>query len=144
MATYKVQDLFNQLSEIINDGYEFVDVYESEADDDFPTSLSFEAIDEYENIGYDGVESCEIPPDHDFNSISTTVRTDSYCSSIVFTYDEIFTIEHAVNNALEYFKECSKDPSYSKEVLAEIKASSIKCRNLQAKLAKYLKRFKAK
>ena len=43
MATYKVQDLINKLYEVASDGYEYVDIYELDGDeeDDMPVSLSF-------------------------------------------------------------------------------------------------------
>lgn len=142
MATYKTEELFKQLCEIINDGYEFVEVYELEADDDMPASLAFDGLGEFEGVGYDGVESCEIPDDYNFDSPSRIVQDSDYCGSIVFTYGEIFNLSHAVNNALEYFKECLKDTSYSKETISKIKSSSVDCRNLQAKFAKFFKHIK--
>lgn len=141
MATYKVNDLLNQICEIIDDGYEYVDIIELEADEYSPTGLSFEALDEYSSIGYDGVESCEMPEDYDSDA-PRTVCSDDFCKYISFTYAEIATLKHAIDNALEYFKECSKDPSLSRDALSEIKASSVDCRNLQAKLAKFFKKFK--
>lgn len=66
---------------------------------------------------------------------------DDFCGDISFTYKEIFVIKQSLDNALEYLKDCSNDPSCSKEVLADIKSSSVLMRNLQAKLAKRFKNY---
>lgn len=154
MAIYKSAELLKMISEIVNDGYKYVDVSELEGSspdpdddedgeyDDLPTSLNFEAIDEnLVGIDYESVDSCEFPSESDIDAPEHFHGND-ICGSIAFTFDEIFTIKHATDNALEYFKECSKEPKIPKDTLSEIKASSISCRNLQAKLAKFLKGFK--
>jgi len=151
MATYKSTELLKMISEIVNDGYKYVDVSEWEGDkpddkdgeyDDLPTYLSFEAIDEdLAGIDYESVYSCDFPNESDI-ATPELFHGNDYCSSIAFTFDEIFTIKHALDNSLEYFKECANDPKVSKDILSEIKSASISCRNLQAKLAKLLKGFK--
>lgn len=154
MAIYKSDELLKMISEIVNDGYKYVDVsemegFEPDPDDedydefeDLPTHLNFEVIeDDLVSNDYDCVYSCKFPSESDIANPQRFHGND-YCSSISFTFDEIFTVKHAVDNSLEYFKECSKDPEISKEILAEIKSSSISCRNLQAKLVKFLKKFK--
>ena len=143
MATYKTSDLLKLLTQIISEGYEYIDIYEIEADDDCPAALSFEAIEsEYSSIDYDSVESSTVPADYDSKTSTRHVSPDDPCGDIIFTYKEIFTLAHAVDNALEYLKECSKDPSYSKDVLSEIKSASIDIRNLQAKIKKLLSHYK--
>jgi hypothetical protein len=154
MAIYKSAELLKMISEIVNDGYKYVDVTELEGSlpdpsddedgeyDDLPTSLCFEVIDEHlAGIDYESVDSCEFPTVSDIHAPEPFHGND-ICGSIAFTFDEIFTIKHATDNALEYFKECSEDPEIPKDILAEIKTSTVSCRNLQAKLAKLLKRFK--
>lgn len=142
MAIYKTTDLLNQLCQIISDGYEFIDVSEFDEDDELPAGLSFEAIEnEFAAVGYDGVDATELPDGYDSETSPRKFKFDDFCCDISFTYKEIFTIKHAVDNALEYLKECSKDPSYSKDILSEIKSSTIDIRNLQAKLAKQLKKY---
>lgn len=147
MATYKSAELLKMISEIINDGYKYVEVYESEGFEDeegdgLPTGLSFNAISsEFETIDYECVDSCKSPTESDIDSPQHFKGSD-ICGSVSFTFDEIFTIKHSVDNALEYFKECTKDPKTSKDALSEIKSSSISCRNLQSKLAKLIKGFK--
>lgn len=143
MATYKTSELFNKLAQMINDGYEYVDISESDGDDEMPAILYFEAIvNDFARYNYESIDSHILPEDYDVEApISRTVNASDFCSGMVFTYKEIFALNHAVNNALEYFKECSKDPA-NKELLSEIKSASVDCRNLQAKFAKFLKRFR--
>lgn len=67
MAAYKIKDLCNRLQEIASDGFEYVEIYHLEADEDFAESLSFSAVEtSYSSIeDYDNVESYEIPEDYD-------------------------------------------------------------------------------
>lgn len=142
MATYKTLDLLNRLHEIMDDGYFYVDVYELEGDkeDDLPPSLGFGAIeDEFSTIDYEDVESCEAPEDPSSESI--TFSPNDPCHQITFTYREISTILCAVDTALEFFKQESKNKANSRETLDNIKTYSVECRNLQAKLNKFFKQF---
>lgn len=141
MATYKTSDLYNIISELMNDGYEYVDVLSLDAAEDSPEALSFDAIeDSCSSTEYEIIESCEVPDDYDFSEHSTRpIAPTDYCCELNFTYEEIALIKHATDNALEYFKELLKDPKQSKEIVKDIKQSSVKCRNLQAKLSKFLK-----
>lgn len=141
MAIYKTTELLELLNEIITDGFEYVDIMELDGDDESHASLSVSAVDEFNNIDYETIDSCEIPDNYDFTKSTLSVSPDDLCHSISFTYKEIFTIIHAVNNALAYFKDCLKDSSYPREVHDEIKASSVECRNLQAKLKQFTKRL---
>lgn len=134
MATYSTIDLMNQISEILNDGHLFVEVSEFEAEDDCPASLSFEAEDGYIGIGYEGVEALS-----DDSDCKITITDKDYIAA--FTLEEISLLRQAVSNALEYYKECQKDSSYSKETKADIRSSAVATRNMQAKLTKLLKRF---
>lgn len=143
MAVYKTSELFNKLCQIINDGYEYVDLSEIDGDDEMSAILCFEAIvNDFECCDYESLDSCILPENYDVESSNShTINPNDFCSDMAFTYQEIFTLNHAVNNALEYFKDCSKDPD-NREFLSEIKSASVNCRNLQAKFAKFYKRFK--
>lgn len=154
MAIYKSTELLKMISEIVNNGYKYVDVSELEGFspdpdddeydefDDLPSYLHFDVIeDDLTTSDYECVYSCKFPSESDIVA-SEHFHGNDICSSIAFTFEEIFTIKHAIDNALEYFKECSKDTKTPKDILSEIKSSSISCRNLQAKLAKLLKGFK--
>ena len=136
MAIYKTRELQERLCELSEDGCPYVEISELEAAEGFPVALSFKAVTPDEYIDYDIVSSCELPPEKDFFSFKLTPQ--DLCHEISFSYEELITIHHAVTNALEYFKECEKDPQTSKDVKRNIKSASVKCRNLQAKLIKFL------
>lgn len=138
MALYNLFEVMNHIMGIINDGYMYADISEIPGDDELPPGLSFSVPDpdDFMEIDYESVDA--LPEDHDLSDCSITPDKACYCLSL----EELATVHHALNNALEYFKECSSDKSYNKEVLKEIKASSVKCRNLQAKTFKFLNRFK--
>ena len=141
MAIYNVYELYNRICELANDGYEYVEIITLDSDEEFPESLSFNAIETYNSsVDYEEIESCVLSEHYCYEEKqSHTIKPTDYCMELNFTYNEIATIKHAVDNALEYFKEALKDDSYSKDIIKEIKESSIECRNLQAKLAHFLK-----
>lgn len=142
MATYKISELYNRICEIANDGHEYVEIATLPADDDMPEALAFNTVETSGfSVDYEELDSCEVPEDYE-EKTSRTVNPSDYCLELHFTYQEMFTIQHAIDNALEYYKECLKDSSYSKDVLKEIKRSSVECRNLQAKLASFSKHCK--
>lgn len=143
MATYKISDLINTLHEIASDNYEYVDILELDEDDDMPASLSFSAIsDSFSEVDYESVDSVEIPENYDSETSSRLFAPSDICPDLLFTFNEIFTLKQALDNALEYMKECSKDPSCSRETLEDIKKASISARNLQAKFAKFMSHLK--
>lgn len=135
MATYNLFTLLGQITEMINDGYSYAEILEISADDDFPDSLSFSADNGEFEIDYDNVES--LPPDYDYSQ-GSKIAADTPC--YVLTLQETATVLHALDNALEYFKECSanKYGLYDPDTLIHIKSSSVDCRNLQAKVRKFL------
>ena len=65
MATYRISNLIDKLAEIMNDGYEFVEISELDGDDELPTCLSFSAI-EYSDatIDYEEVDSVKVPQNY--------------------------------------------------------------------------------
>ena len=65
-----------------------------------------------------------------------SLKTDEPLFDIAFSYEELETILNSINNALEYFKEYEKTPACSKELRSKLKSTSVKMRNLQAKLTK--------
>lgn len=142
MAIYKTLDLIKELRLVLDDGFEFVELMELESEDDMPASVSLSGIGEDEMIEYDPVESCEIPDDYDYDNPDFRFKPNDQCEHIAFTFDELRVIQHSVNNALEYYKECIKDDFYEKDVREHIRKSTIDTRNFQAKLAKMLKNFK--
>lgn len=57
---FKASELLEKLNEIVNDGYDIVDISLMEADDELPAAMLFEAIeDEYSSIDYEEVEAID-------------------------------------------------------------------------------------
>ena len=115
MAVYHLFDIMDRIMEIINDGMFFANITELSGDDEFLTSLSVTR------------DTC------------CTIE-DKVCYGL--TLEELSTVHHALTNALEFFKICSSDKSYDSETLDDINASSIECRNLQAKIGKFISSLK--
>lgn len=137
MALYNLIEVLDTVSSIITDGFIYADISEL-LDDENSASLFFSAPDPDDpewSIEYEEINS--IPDDHDISKYS--IPTNKACYGVSF--QELATIHHALTNALEYFKECSADKSYPPETKDEIKKSSVKCRNLQAKIDKFLKHY---
>lgn len=142
MATYKTAELLSRLSELINDGYEYVDVSTLESDEEFPESLHFDAIECRScSVDYEEIESVELPEDYDYENSCSEVTGTDFCFSLPFTYNEISHLSHSVDNALQFVKERIKDPTYTKDEISDMKNSAIQWRNLQAKFAKFRKHF---
>lgn len=129
MATYNVIDLMKILSELIYDGHYMADIDEIPADEDFPASLSFSIQDEGFEIDFGEVDSSE-----HFEKIQIPTDVPFY----PFSIEELLLIKQSVDNALEYYKSCMDDPSYSPDIKADIRSSSVKARNFQAKLSHIL------
>lgn len=145
MATYKVSDLITKLHEIASDNYEYVDILELDGDEeeDMPVSLSFYAIaNDFEEVGFEEVEAVDIPENYDVETSVRKFSPSDICPDMLFTFDEIFTLKQALDNALKYMKECSNDPSCPKTTREDIKKASISTHNLQAKFAKYMSQLK--
>jgi len=144
MAIYSTRKLLNLLHNMYNDGYDYIDICQDS--DDASEYLSFDGYDvsngEADFIHYEDIDSCTVPNDYSPDSLSHFINADDFCYDIPFTITELCAIKCAVDNALQYFKECSNNPNYSKEDRDNIKQSSINCRNLQAKLNHFFKGIK--
>ena len=136
MAVYNLFDLLGRITELINDGCCYAEITEISSDDEFPVSLSFSSLCDYFPDEYEPVDS--IPYDYENPPEPPTLSKDS--PFYVLTFSETETALHALNNALEYFKECSlnKNGCYDRATLDSIKRSSFMCRNLQAKIKKFV------
>lgn len=142
MAIYKTTELLKLLCDITNEGYEYVDVCEFEHDDMGSKSLNFSGIDGDFYDDYGDIDSCSIPDDYDFDNPIRKINSNDYVYDLPFTLNELYAIENSAANALEYYKECINDKSYSRDTINKIKQSAIDARNLQGKLKKYFKRFR--
>ena len=136
MAVYKVSDLLSKLLEVSDDGYTLVEITELEAEDDYPESLSFAAVSDYECVDYEDVSSVS---ETDIESSNSFDASDFF--PISFTFDEIDAIKYSIDNTLENLKLLMKSSNCSRDSFDNMKAASVACRNLQAKLSHRLKDF---
>ncbi|MBO5144875.1 MAG: hypothetical protein J6C19_05000 [Lachnospiraceae bacterium] len=143
MAIYQTKELLSKICELVMDGFQYVELTELEADTSGnDTSLTFSAIEsDFNTVDYGDIYALSLPEDYNVADTPARFSRDDF-AAIVFSYDEIFTLKHAVDNALEYFKECAENPQYSKETIREIQAASVPARNLQAKLAHFINSLK--
>ncbi len=142
MAIYKISDIYNVLCDALCDGNEYANIYLTEADEEYPESITIEPLDELCNAAYEPIEACDIPSDYDFNNTHRQISASDYCDMLPFTYEEVLTIFDALNNAIEFCKECEKDPNNSREIRQNIKTFLVEFRNLQAKIRPIANLFK--
>lgn len=140
MATYRISDLLVRLTEMVQDGYSFVDLEEIPADSDLPASLSFIGTPECEGSDYEEVDSVDLKnlP----SSITRQFSPNDLCGSMLFTFDELATLHYALDNAIDYFKKECSNPECSREEKDEIKTAIVDFRNLQPKFVRFQNRFK--
>lgn len=144
MAVYKISDILLKLGEMIEDGHAFVELDEYPEEDDSPTLLSFNVPVECESpdfdvSDYESIDACN-PNDPSSNEI-ISISPDSLCPDLLFTYDEIDLINHAVKNSIEYGKECIDSPNYSRDTKDLIKKDLIDLRNFYPKLQRFYNEF---
>lgn len=135
MSEYKIVELIKPLISAIQDGYQYVEIKEFEAEDDLPSGLSFIVSDDFSET-YDDVFSCD-PPDEPVYTIS--IQPDEPCYQLIFSYKDIFTLQSSFDYAMRYFKEHGKDKSLSQKDKDEIRFLKTEIMNLSAKTAKFLK-----
>lgn len=82
MATYNISSLLSRLAEIKQDGYSFVDITELSADDEFPESLHFDALDEFETVDYEEIESIDLDI---FQTVLQTAIRSMICVVLCFS-----------------------------------------------------------
>ncbi len=144
MAVYKISDILLKLGEMIEDGHAFVELDEYPEEDDSPALLSFNVPVECESpdfdvSDYESIDACN-PNDPSSNEI-ISISPDSLCPDLLFTYDEIDLINHAVKNSIEYGKECIDSPNYSRDTKDLIKKDLIDLRNFYPKLQRFYNEF---
>lgn len=142
MAIYKVTELLDVISQVFNEGYSYIEIEETEGDDEFSTSLGFSTIIDYSSAeGYDEIDAIDIPKDYIFGQTPNKLHVDDIAKRLTFTFDDLVTFTNAITNALEYGKERLSCPDCTREERDDIKSLSVDYRNLQAKLAKFYKRY---
>lgn len=137
MPNYKILDVVESLIGFLQDGYQYIDIEEFEADDDFPSGLSFTVSDEFSET-QDDVFSCDIP-----DELPSTIRIqpDEPCYQLIFSYKDIFTLKSSLDFAMRYFKEHDRDKSLTQKDKDEFRFLKTECLNLSAKIAKFLKKL---
>lgn len=141
MATYRTSDLLNLLGQLSNDGYDYVEISENDAYED-PTSMELEAvIDRSASEFFGAINSCDVPEDYIYGYSHSLIQPSDICSGISFTFDELFTLMNAVDNALEYCKERLARPACTRDERDAIKSNAPEFRNMQAKFAKLRKKY---
>ena len=135
MAIYKTAELFDEILHLLNNGFDYVEITEEEADSDFPASLGFDGIISCNSSeGFSEIDSVEVPVHYSHGSFSLDIQPDDVAKRISFSFNELCSIINAVDNALEYGKERLSATDCSKEERRDIKALAVDFRNLQAKL----------
>lgn len=135
MSTYNVHELLERFHDIYESGFKFCEISIIDSDDEFPESISVDACDEYECIGYEPIDSCNQLSDDAFPLPSPDVP----CFDLLFSYREIETIENSIINTLDYIKFLEKQPDCSREIRDKMKSDTVKLKNLQAKFKKFHK-----
>ncbi len=122
MITVNVMELFLKSAELLADGYEKVELFETDGTNDSPASLSFTALDNYDESAVDYEEIFDCANEEKFTlSISP--------NSIVpftMTSDDLILTAHAYQNAIANCKTSLNDKNISAELRSEI-ANSLKC-----------------
>ncbi len=136
MSIYKISDLMLRLSEMVQDGFFLTEITELPADEETPAALHFDALSSDDRVDYEDVDSIDETTD---SKIAITV--DDACASLAFSPEEICTLMNAVDNALEYANETLKSPDCSRSDRDAIKKGCVDLRNMQAKFAKFRKRY---
>ena len=135
MANYNTLELFCRIANILDDGYNVVDIMEIEGDDEGPTSLSFSVEDEESGMDYDDIDSLDNNDEYSFSH-----NPDDKLAA--FSLKELNVLYNSVTSALKYYKSIDKDSSISRDEKDEVKKLAIDARNMQAKLTKFLKAYK--
>lgn len=144
MATYKISDILLKLAEMVEDDHNFVELNEYPEEDDSPALLSFNVpveceCPDFDVSDYESIDACD-PNDPSSNEV-ISISKDSLCPNLLFTYDEIDLINHAVKNSIEYCKECIDSPNYSRDTKDLIKKDLIDLRNFYPKLQRFYNDF---
>lgn len=137
MAIYKAKELAEKISEIVNSGYDFIEVLEIDKDDEEKSSaaLSFSAVDISEGCissdDYGYVDSCEISNENSEDDESSEPFV--FCC---LTNSELNTVYDAVENTINYCKLFIKNKNYPKDTQDNADRLAIKMRNFKVKLDK--------
>lgn len=114
MATYKISDILLKLAEMIEDDHTFVELNEYPEEDDSPAFLSFNVPVECERpdfdvSDYESIDACD--PNDPVSNDPIAISQDSLCPNVLFSYDEISTLELSLKNSIEYLQNYIDSPN---------------------------------
>lgn len=134
MVTVSVMELFLKSAELLVDGFEKVELYESPADDEFPGSLSFCALNpEFdETIDYESIEDCL-----DKESLILKTSADSIAPYVV-TCGDLVLIRNAFSNAIENCKTTLHDATLTADMRSEVMSGLKRFESYTCKLDAFL------
>ena len=142
MAVYKISDILLKLGEMIEDGHAFVDLDEYPEEDDSPALLSFNVPvecerPEFDVSDYESIDSCN--PDDPVSNETIAVSQDGLCPNMLFSYNEISTLELSLKNSIEYLQNFIDSPNCTRDEKDHYRPVIIAFRNLLPKIQRFLK-----
>lgn len=134
MITVSVMELFLKSAKLLVDGFEKVELDESPADDEFPASLSFYALNpEFdETIDYESIEDCL-----DKESLTLKISADSIAPYVV-TCGDLTLIYSAFSNAIENCKTMLDDTTLTADMRSDVKSGLKRFESYICKLESFL------
>ena len=138
MVTINTVELFLKAAELLNDGYDKVEVTELEQDNEWPACLSFEALEsisenECFGVDYESIDDCT---SDDTPTIS--VSTDGP-APYVFTFEDLSLTLCAFENAIENCRNCLDDKTISASERSDITSHLKRFQSFASKLNSFLK-----
>lgn len=115
MVTVKTTELFNLVTDMLENGFPFTSVGILEPDDEFdcPAALTFECpVDKYETVDYEELDDHTLPDDFDMENYPLSVKSDSYCM-LPFTLQELTVLHNGMRNGLLLLQDNLSEKSLS-------------------------------
>lgn len=142
MSTYKTTDLLRVAGEMVDEGYDFAEISVLEADDEFPESISFDVVlSQSSEMNFDEIESVNIPDDYDMDFYEQEASFDDVSRTLTFSSKELNALMNAVNITLDCVKDNLSIKTIDRSAKETLKSFSVDLRNLQAKFAKFRKKY---
>lgn len=141
MAVYKISDILLKLGEMIEDDHTFVELNEYPEEDDSPAFLSFNVPVECERpdfdvSDYESIDACD--PNDPVSNDPIAISQDSLCPNVLFSYDEISTLELSLKNSIEYLQNYIDSPNCTRDEKDHYRPVIIAFRNLLPKIQRFL------
>lgn len=119
MITVNVIELFVKSAELLADGFLQVELSEIDADDEYPASLSFDAVDgsPCDHVDYESIDDCSKS-----ESFELSFKSDSIAPYPI-TFNDLRLMSHAFHNAIENCITSLEDVTISTDLRGEITSS---------------------